>query len=377
MSLIKNRFTLMLRNEPLVRVDIDRMECEHLGPESKYPLSLRGIARKRNLSVADMVTWVRRRMTASYRPNYEAIVNCGGFMKHNRVIEWAIISKALSLTDSYWLKYNSDESWDEVKLFSGRFDMTYARAAWTGKEEMARTSMSPEFTTQGRMLKCWTSETGGIFLNKGAATIEQINITKQEVAASKCLEWLDAGAAKYRYGKLFGSSASVCKNLATEDVSIVSLKEYIEYIAELNNLEPNSKGEYDVDIFELIPEKEHEKVYKCIIGDYIVGNIGRNFSNIGFFVDNNTGGLTEMHPTLDYSYSLLGTGGEPSMFMQDTTMKKAARIAKRKLNSGFNITEFEKMMYSAETKKTFRLLFVSEKQYLGVIERYEAFMKMK
>ena len=92
-------------------------------------------------------------------------------LKPNNLMNYINISYGLSLNDSYWIVPDDGREylWKDYNLYQNKFNSILPFIALGKKVEIKNTDeikISPEYTTEGMIAKCWTIIDGKIYLLK-------------------------------------------------------------------------------------------------------------------------------------------------------------------------------------------------------------------
>lgn len=183
-----------------------------------------------NASVYDSERTLEEFITFRKAPvNREYIKILFGQMVINSIIDYLDISYALSLNDSLWMKPAEavdDISWVDINLYDHEFNDIIAHFAFFGKgaiDEKSR-SISPEFSTNGMLPKCWCREDNEIYLYKGG-TSGCSNTGNEPYSKYMCSALLDAmgiqNYVKYTLKKFNDSLVSFCRLFTSKQVGYV------------------------------------------------------------------------------------------------------------------------------------------------------------
>lgn len=217
------------------------------------------------------------------------------------------VTHCVSLHDTFWVKRkNSKITWDKVSPFRHNYSKvisTYAlEGIYIGTTE--KNYFSPVLGTNGSFPHTWKYSDNGItFIKAGSKyTLGGSNSGREpysEYYASIIAEYLGFKHVNYtiRNHKRHDNKIDVvteCKCFTNEKIGTVTayllgLKTYEDIIEYCKNL--------------------NEDAYKTIIDmlflDCLLLNTDRHFSNIEFFIDNDTLEVTGIVPIFDNNYSLL------------------------------------------------------------------------
>ena len=241
-----------------------------------------------------------------------------------------ILCKALSTDDDYWITSNPSEKWDSVNLYKNHLNEAISQIALSGKSLTITGKIhTPELTGHGAYAKAWFRENDGLWLYKAPSKGgDEINV---EVSVSNILDKTNVPHVEYEFAEKFGMKYSKCKSMKQEGFSIINAEDVASWC---NRIGISFEG--------FVKKLDSENFYKTIIVDYLISNSDRHGQNWGFFMDNTSGKLLELHPLFDHNNAFdLGdmenpSGGD-SLMMSGKTKKDAALYAVKHCN--FKITK--------------------------------------
>lgn len=280
----------------------------------------------------------------------------------------AIICRAVSLQDNYWLKLEGDDKkWEDVNLRTNHLSEIVAQVALHGSSlSLTGAPHTPELTSLGAYAKAWIREKDGLYLHKmGAPTSnEHINNgepqvgtweSKIEVMVSNLLDHCNVDHLKYEAGSSTKTTTGEsfytckCKCMTTEDISILSGMDFTTWC--------NSQG---FDAYKKAIELDAESIYKMWIVDYLISNRDRHDLNWGFFYNCNTMEILGCHPLYDHNNSFdidtMLDKDRPYLYNNDMTMRQAAKEAMKHVDFYF-------------TKEFTREDFLTDRQFKSFMER--------
>lgn len=293
-----------------------------------------------------IVSWMCNRTLPLSRKNAKWILNllripqtqCDS-VKFNT----ALICRAVSLQDDYWVKLDNDNSkWSDVSLRDNPLNEIVTQVALHGTSLTLQGSLTtPELTTQGAYAKAWMREQDGLYLyKKGASDSTESRI---EVMCSNILDRCNVEHVTYLSGQHNGEFICKCKCMSTEDVNILPAMEYYAY-CNVNK----------IDFTKSIMEIDSDSIYKMYIVDYLIVNRDRHMMNWGFFFDTKTMQITGCHPLFDHNNAFdIKYMQEPDsayIALEGKTMRQAATYAIKRVDFHF-------------TEEITRDLFITDRQY--------------
>lgn len=245
-----------------------------------------------------MASWLKHRTIPKNREFVDSFLAKTGVGSNNLkgIID---ICKGLSLNDSYWVSNEGfDKTFKEVNLFENRFSNILGAIAFTGFGSSVRSDffLSPEFTTNGMLAKCWRRIDGKIYLFK-AGTLGAANTGNEpysEYYASQIAEAMGIEHVHYNLSKWKNRLCSVCELFTDVNHSFMP----IGYLVHSDNF---------IDIIKYY-EKPGNKYYNAltdmIVFDAIICNTDRHTGNFGLLIDNSTNMPVSAAPLFDHGLSL-------------------------------------------------------------------------
>ncbi len=315
---------ICLKDQPVL--EISSYSCRILDYD-RLPVSLR----YESVGFDDVMHgWTENRTMSVGRTNAKKLLAGFGISQSNPYLV-ARLFHFTSLTDCYWMKEEGEQvQWRDVSLFRNRLERTVSATALMGvpgyfKDKVMEFAESrihtPELTAQGMAAKAWIRERGGLYLYK---------VGKKELAASRILDALkishvryeDAGeemlariADKKRIDSIKNAGEKVvkCKIITSEQKALVPWEDFQMYCAY-----------HDLDEYACVRERDPHGYYSMEIADYILGNEDRHGANFGFFMDNRTGKIGNLHPLMDHDH---GFSQESDIISQTSETKETLETA--------------------------------------------------
>ncbi len=348
---------LLLKNTPVLEIKDDGT-CIVLDYE-RLPFALR----KENIAYSEFVEWAMNRTLSLGRSYAKEILNTLRLSQNNR---YAIFKacRGLSLEDAYWVKQDGDnQTWEDVNLFHNPLTLFVTEVSMSGRNKQFKVDVdikqnihTPELTTLGASAKGWIRHEDGLFLHKvgkyelpaceilDALGIEHIpykESTDGEVSlylSNERKEWIQGVGEAIVNSKLFTS----------EDVALVTFEEFASFCS----------------IYGLNPYDEAKKInpeayFKMQIADYILNNNDRHEQNWGFFMENETGKLSDFCPLFDHDHAFAGYDNIAAQTTEDDmTLYEAAKMAQAELKMDI------KVLFEMECPK-----YLEQEQWEKVLER--------
>lgn len=208
----------------------------------------------------------------------------------------ALVCRALSLQDNYWLKLEDDTVvWKDVCLRNVHLNEAIAQVSLRGtafsiqnkKEEALR---CPELSGQGAYAKAWLREEDGLYLHKTGS--KGVMESKIEVMVSRLLDNCNVRHLEYTASEAFDGYTCKCKCMTDDKISILLGMDFDGYCNRLDKDPRREAIRIDSDL-----------IYKMMIVDYLIANPDRHGMNWGFFYDCDTMEVLGCHPLYDHNNS--------------------------------------------------------------------------
>lgn len=262
----------------------------------------------------------------------------------------ALVCKAVSLLDNYWIKNIGDTlSWAQVNLRSNSLSDIVAQVSLHGSSLSLQGKVhTPELNGQGAYAKAWFREDDELYLHKLGNNGSSWE-SKVEVMVSNILDKCNVNHLKYEEGFSNDKMTCKCKCMTNDNLSILSGMEFISYC--------NANGlDSDKEIMRIDPDS----IYKMWIVDYLICNGDRHGMNWGFYYDSNSMDILGCHPLYDHNNAfdieLMKNEDAKYLFDSRMTMREAAHLAMK--NTDFYFTD-----------DIIRDDFLTERQYESFMKR--------
>ena len=304
-------YVLKKQDDELLRFRLSRGKLED------YRVIINGVSEENRESfpfgVHDeetLLKWCRNRVIPGNR-QYSAELLASQNIEPNDLIGLLNISLGLSLNDCYWVVPPEFEGkFDDFNLYENSFSEALSLIAYTGRTTSGNArSLSPEWTTNGSLPKCWRRIDDRLYLFKGGNDIDPNEIKyepQSEFYVSEIAEHLDIRHAQYSLEKWEGKIASVCECFCNKEFGFVPAHQLLGDKASYQSLKKLVKA--------LGCEKEFSDM---ILLDAVTFNIDRHLENFGFMVRNGTNTIEGMAPLFDHGLCLFGNLGEYSFHSKD------------------------------------------------------------
>ena len=260
--------------------------------KSEYDDQQRSIARDKNREA--IISWLANRTLSLSRKNSKWIYNQLRIEQLNSEFEkakLAILCRAVSVLDNYWLKLEGDTAtWESINVRHVPLNETIAQVALHGKSVTIQGSLcSPELTTNGAYAKAWRRHEDGFLwlykLGHNGNTESRI-----EVMCSNLLDKMNVSHCHYEAGEDDGKYVCMCPSMSSDTISILSGMDFHSYCL-ANDLNPDKE----------MLRIDKEGVYKMWIVDYLLCNRDRHGQNWGFYYNPNTMEILSCHPLFDHN----------------------------------------------------------------------------
>ncbi|MCD8039046.1 MAG: hypothetical protein LUE96_08180 [Lachnospiraceae bacterium] len=334
---------LMMKDTEVLRVNFDEGIYEVCN-EQLLPYLIKGRLQKIPEPSAGMTKYEITQMNRAMMANYNAVI---GFLA-NRVLplsranakkiyqlfkleqvqspqekaKIAILCRAVSLQDNYWLKLGSDKTkWSDVDLRTNSLSEVVAQIALHGTSLSFEGSFNtPELTNQGAYAKAWKREEDGVLwlYKRGAKDATEARI---EVMVSDILDKCNVEHVHYEKRVDSDEYCCACPCITTEEMSILPGMDFVSY-CNVNGLNP------DVEMMRI----DADAIYKMWIVDYLISNRDRHGLNWGFYINSDTNGILKCHPLFDHNNSFdndyMQNADAPYQFCGMTIRQAAQRAVK-------------------------------------------------
>ena len=288
---------------------------------------------RKMIKANDILTaWLANRVLPLTRKNAKKIYNIYCLSQSQSPFERAkiaIMCRAVSLLDDYWIKVGTDTiKWEEVNLRHRQLNEVITQVALRGTVPRicGRPTITdtPELTTNGAYAKAWQrAEDGTLWLYKMGA--HDTSESRIEVMVSNLLDKCNVEHVHYE----MDDDCCKCPCITTDELSIIPAEDFITYC--------NQAG--------LSPDKEMfridaDGIYKMWIVDYLIANRDRHSQNWGFFVDSDTNKVLKCHPLFDHNNAfdvdyMQNPDSSYQAVASNKTMRECAQYAMKKVDFHF------------------------------------------
>ena len=289
--------------------------------------------------------WLKHRTIPSNRENVDSFLFRFG-LNYKDTIGIINICKGLSLNDSYWV---TDEDFDgdfyKYNLYSHKISRTLSYIAFTGYgNKSIRTSLilSPEFTTNGMLAKCWRKINGKLYLYK-SGTKGFSNAGREpysEFYAYQIAKTMGLDSIEYNLSYWKGYLCSTCELFTDIDTSYIPIGRLID----------NCKISKVLDYYKYQGEDLYNSLISMFVFDAIICNTDRHFGNFGVLVDNLTNTVVKPAPIFDNGLSLFN-------YALDEELENVELYAKTRTPAAYvGFVEFVKPLMGSVQKAQLRKL---------------------
>lgn len=242
--------------------------------------------------------WIKERIPPKHRKHMKELLEQIGLNTFKDIIDY---SKGLSLTDTFWIKpENINLEWKDINLFDNEFNDVISNVAFEGGLYQERfKTISPEFTTDGMLPKCWHRESTSniITLKKGNGEHKYTTTPIQgqepisEYLCSQILDILDYPHIEYKIEIFRNKIVSSCPLMTNQNISLA----------------PASYFANDINSLIQFCEENNflDDLYRIFIFDFIVYNTDRHLGNIGILYNSNSYELISPAPIYGNGFGLL------------------------------------------------------------------------
>lgn len=207
-------------------------------------------------------------------------------------------SKGLSIIDAYWITRDDGLRYEDFNLFDNKINEELSLAVFNGTKTTINSNvLSPEFTTNGAIPKCWIKKNDGYYLYKSSTAYLGFantgNEPYSEYYSCQLLKSLGIPYINYDLEMYQGEIVSVCKIFTSKDIAYVP----IHLVANIDDIDK---------AYNWCLEHNLEEAFgDMILFDALIYNHDRHLGNFGIIKDNHTGDILGMAPIFDNGAGLL------------------------------------------------------------------------
>lgn len=207
-------------------------------------------------------------------------------------------SKGLSIIDAYWITRDDGLRYEDFNLFDNDISNELSLSIFNGtKVKVNNTVLSPEFTTNGAIPKCWIKKDDGYYLYKSSTAYLGFantgNEPYSEYYSCQLLKELGIPYIDYDLEIYQDEIVSVCKIFTSKDKAYVP----IHLVSNIDDIDKAYKW--------CLEHNLEEAFGDMILFDALIYNHDRHLGNFGVIKDNHTGDILGMAPIFDNGAGLL------------------------------------------------------------------------
>lgn len=318
------RAVMYNKRTPLADIEIDNCEITKIHDcmsVPHLPINLR-----REFSEETLTAWLKKRKIPDGREGLKtARATFPGFETYHNMF---------SLTDQYWFRYGTNESWDRLNYFTNTYSGDIGRMFFCPWDIELDTVFreSPDLMTNGALRKRWKqAEDGTSYLIKaGSKQLNQEPIS--EVLATMLLRKLDIiPFVEYELVVEGMRLCSKCRNFVTENT---------EFVPAIHLFQTELRKRNETVYFHLLRMCDYYEIegakqfVDCMIAvDKILGNKDRHLGNFGFIRDVRTLKILGFAPLFDSGYAFVENKGEDRKpLFEEDEIKAAMAFALPRIN---------------------------------------------
>ena len=279
-------YLLLNKNQKIAKFSVDKV-FDTIAIEEQYI--------KLPSWYGDLDTFIQNRRAPKHRENIEKLLQQSGC---NTLSGFLNISHALSLIDTFWVKYeHSNLDWEAVSLFTHPFNEVIAKTAFDGGlhgQQLSTTS--PEYGTDGSFAKCWIRENEIIkMLKRGSSGASNAGLEPySEFYASQLVSKFTSNFVNYDLRTQDNRLCSVCDIFTSEDYGFIPYAAVDRGNTSVMQVLRNMKDLGFVN-----------EVKTMFVIDALIMNADRHKNNFGFIIDNKTLEIQAMAPLFDHNLALM------------------------------------------------------------------------
>lgn len=255
-------------------------------------------------NTSELKKWIEKRRIPKNRQNMLDILNYeleSLDLKPNNLMNYIDISYGLSLNDSYWIVPDDGKEylWKDYNLYQNRFNKILPFIALGQKVEINNTNeikISPEYTTEGMLAKCWNIIDGKICLLKKSTEWNGKEVYS-EYYMEQIAEIMGFEHIKYDIIDYYGDIVSCCQLFTDENIGFIPMEDF---------LERKDKFKTDISLLKVVSQiYPREKLADLMLFDSLIYNTDRHLRNFGMLIDNNTKKILRPAPIFDNGNSII------------------------------------------------------------------------
>lgn len=288
-------YNLKLFNDTLIRFDMDKelnvSNIEICNDDIKlFPENLKDV------NSETIKYFILNKLVPKNRANLEYFLSAVNIeLDDYKAI--LVYYKGLSLIDAYWITMDDGLRYEDFNLFDNEINKELALSVFNGTKSNVDKVLSPEFTTNGAIPKCWIKKDDGYYLYKSSTAYLGFSNTGfepySEYYSCQLLKQLNMPHIDYDLEMYQDELVSVCKIFTSKDITYVPMH-LVDNIDDVDNAY-NWYLEHNLD----------EAFGNMILFDALIYNHDRHLGNFGILKDNHTGEILGMAPIFDNGAGLL------------------------------------------------------------------------
>ena len=288
-------YNLKLFNDTLIRFDMDKelnvSNIEICNDDIKlFPENLKDV------NSETIKYFILNKLVPKNRANLEYFLSAVNIeLDDYKAI--LVYYKGLSLIDAYWITMDDGLRYEDFNLFDNEINKELALSVFNGTKSNVDKVLSPEFTTNGAIPKCWIKKDDGYYLYKSSTAYLGFSNTGFEpysvYYSCQLLKQLNMPHIDYDLEMYQDELVSVCKIFTSKDITYVPMH-LVDNIDDVDNAY-NWYLEHNLD----------EAFGNMILFDALIYNHDRHLGNFGILKDNHTGEILGMAPIFDNGAGLL------------------------------------------------------------------------
>ena len=268
--------------------------------------------------------WWNDRAIPRDRKNIHVIINLERGAARNKLM---LNSKALSLSDHYWVTSNLNDKWNHINYYENVFDDRLSRIVNDEVTNIKFSMKTPEFTTGGNLIKRWRILENGERVLEKRGDYPLFQETINEVIGTKLCERLSIEHIKYELDFLKEENGFLmpfcrCKNITDIDNELISAIDVYNSIGV--SVFNDDFYEHYIKCLENIGIKDgYKELDRMFVFDYIMFNHDRHFNNFGILRNSKKLNNYKIAPLFDNGTSLYCNTGDYAIKYPERLIKRS------------------------------------------------------